>query len=108
MVFPNFRLKLWGCCSFLVSAIFSAPLHKNRAHRLVSIRSDAVLYSLFSCDCGNGCFDKLEVVSLYIRYFIILGMYFDGFAINNKYIPHISLTIASAMQITETGMSGKI
>ncbi len=56
-----------------------------------------------------GCeFDKLEVVSLYIRYFIILGMYFDGFAINNKYIPHISLTIASAMQITETGMSGKI
>ena len=51
---------------------------------------------------------KLEVVSLYIRYFIILGMYFDGFAINNKYIPHISLTIASAMQITETGMPGKI
>ena len=47
---------------------------------------------------------KIEVVSLHIRYFITLGMYFDGFAINNKYIPHISLTIASAMQITETGM----
>ena len=52
--------------------------------------------------------DKPEVVSLHIRYFITLGMYFDGFAINNKYIPHISLTIASAMQITETGMPGKI
>ena len=53
---PQLSLDTVG---FLVSAIFSAPLHKNRAHRLVSIRSDAVLYSLFSCDCGNGCFDKL-------------------------------------------------
>ena len=50
----------------------------------------------------------MEVVSLHIRYFITLGMYFDGFAINNKYIPHISLTIASAIQITETGMPVKI
>ena len=31
-----------------VRTMFSAPLHKNRAHRLVSIRSDAVLYYLFS------------------------------------------------------------
>ncbi len=46
VVFPNFRLKLWGCCSFLISVIFSTPLHKNRAHRLISIRSDAVLLIL--------------------------------------------------------------
>lgn len=42
----SLRLKLWGCCSFLISVIFSTPLHKNRAHRLISIRSDAVLLIL--------------------------------------------------------------
>lgn len=46
VVFPNFLLKLWGCCSFLIFVIFSTPLHKNRAHRLISIRSDAVLLIL--------------------------------------------------------------
>ena len=39
---PNFLLKLWGCCLFLASAIFSAPLHKNRTHRLI-------LYALTLC-----------------------------------------------------------
>ena len=52
--------------------------------------------------------DKWEFVSLYIRYFVGLGMNFDGFAINNKYAPHINLTTASAMQIIETGILGNI
>ena len=40
---PQLSLETVGLLLVLVSAIFSAPLHKNRAHRLVSIRSDAVL-----------------------------------------------------------------
>ena len=48
--------------------------------------------------------DKQEFTFLYIRYFVVLGMNFDGFAMNNKYAPHINLVTASAMQIIETGI----
>ena len=51
---------------------------------------------------------KLELASLYIRHFVALGMNFDGFAINNKYAPHINLTTASATQIIEMGILGNI
>ena len=37
-------LLIFGFCH-----IFST-LHKNRVHRLVSVRFDAALYYLFSCD----------------------------------------------------------
>ena len=40
---PQLSLETVGLLLVLVSAIFSAPLHKNRAHRLFSMRSDAVL-----------------------------------------------------------------
>ena len=57
-------------------------------------------YSVFSCLQ----FYKLKFTFLYICYFVELGMNFDGFAMNNKYAPHINLVTASAMQIIETGI----
>ena len=39
---PQLSLETVGLLLIFVSSIFSAPFHKNRAHRLVTIRSDAV------------------------------------------------------------------
>lgn len=43
----------------------SVPLQKNRAYRLVSIRS--TLCYLFNCDCSNGCLDKLQVTHFQLK-----------------------------------------